>query len=1075
MNDERARRPWLPALALCLSAVFLASRPGFSGYAPGCTVALTVPGSVAHEFHDVVVQPDGKFVAVGYVEKPGGDTDFLVARFHPDLTLDLTFAAPNGYVTRDIYLKGEHDQAFAVAIQSDLKIVVAGFADFNSSKRDMGFARYNPDGTLDAGFGAFGVDFKSSAVDVAYGITVAPDGKIVAAGYYTDSGTPRIAVLRFLKDGTLDPMFGDGTPDLAPIPLSDIATDVVLDRQGRILLSVTVDRGTSKDFAVVRLDNLGELDPAFTVTGMGWSALDIGTNSVDDTAALLLRPDDSIILAGTSNGNMAVARFLPNGPVDAAFGSGGSSTHDFGGPDMGHDVAVDSGGNLVVAGQARFVSVELGVARFFSSGGFDSAFSNDVTPADDIAYAVEILETGKILLVGSTAGFPSRVGTLALFNPDGTQDCGEKVLHPTADGPIGATFSENCTAEYWKCVNDQTGFADEGTVEPADGDVTFIQGSVPVAQALFELADGKLPPGKVVTELEITGRMRWVGGAGTPEVQLMFTRNGFGPPVLGNVLSISNVTYQNFSHRFVGLNMSSAELDALRIGIDYSAGQGVALTQLYVRVVFGDSLLHPVQVFTATATGDAGGGRVLLNWLNPSSGLYDETVIHRVPGCPAGPGVGVPVATGSAGLGKSGNAADAGLANGTPYFYTAYVEDADNNSSTGVCIQATPFDATLVKTEWIYRTGISILTTPGLRVNFGANESVAYTVANDGLVHAVFGGPVADGGGLWPAGWAPPRLGAAAPDRPVLMPLPPTNQLALVTGAEDGRVYAVDAVTGEFLWRSAPLAATIVGSPAAALTLYSASKDFVFVGSRVMGARNRFYALNASDGTVAWFFDNPGGADIGMIIAAAVVDPLAEHVYFTSHPGPSMNAIWCLDYTVTPPAACPGWSPNFGVAVPSGGEVETSPILYKGVLYVSDVSPGDLYAVDPSSGLSSVVAGVGGSGVNGYVFPRFFQDIVFASSTGFLHAINTGSGVIWSEPASAPSTPLHVPGTDQVYVGTINGLLRMYSASSGGAPIDECVGDCSTTQVGSPAYDVLRRMMYAGTADGEVYAFRTPF
>jgi len=83
--------------------------------------------------------------------------------------------------------------------------------------------------------------------------------------------------------------------------------------------------------------------------------------------------------------------------------------------------------------------------------------------------------------------------------------------------------------------------------------------------------------------------------------------------------------------------------------------------------------------------------------------------------------------------------------------------------------------------------------------------------------------------------------------------------------------------------------------------------------------------------------------------------------------------------------------------------------------------------------------------------------------------------VPWSQLATAPSTPLHVPGTDQVYVGTIDGLLRMYSASSGGTPVDECIGDCATTQVGSPAYDVLRQMSYVGTADGEMYGVRTPF
>ena len=68
-------------------------------------------------------------------------------------------------------------------------------------------ARYNSDGTLDATFGGGGkVMTDVSAWDVAYGVAIQADGKIVVAGSSRSQG--RFALARYDSDGTLDASFG---------------------------------------------------------------------------------------------------------------------------------------------------------------------------------------------------------------------------------------------------------------------------------------------------------------------------------------------------------------------------------------------------------------------------------------------------------------------------------------------------------------------------------------------------------------------------------------------------------------------------------------------------------------------------------------------------------------------------------------------------------------------------------------------------------------------------------------------------------------------------------------------------
>ena len=169
--------------------------PGFSG--DGTTqVFFDAGGLKADHVTAVALQADGKTVIVGYADGPNGDRDFAVSRLNFDGSLDASFGL-NGHVRVAFDLGGsKNDEARAVVIQPDGKIVVAGQVDRNNGDIDMGVLRLNSDGTLDGGAGdstpgdAFSTDGKATVffdlggtnIDVANGVALMGE-KIVLAGY----------------------------------------------------------------------------------------------------------------------------------------------------------------------------------------------------------------------------------------------------------------------------------------------------------------------------------------------------------------------------------------------------------------------------------------------------------------------------------------------------------------------------------------------------------------------------------------------------------------------------------------------------------------------------------------------------------------------------------------------------------------------------------------------------------------------------------------------------------------------------------------------------------------------------
>lgn len=379
------------------------------------------------------VQSDGKIVLVGSAEiTADGDTDFAVTRLNADGTLDLTFGT-GGKKTIAFDLGGVNcDVATCVAIQSDGKIVIGGYAQRTiSGNFDFALVRLNTDGSLDNSFSTDGkatvsFDYGGTGDDRASGIAIQPDGRIVIVGYakVANDGRSDFAMARLTTTGDLDTTFSvDGLKRVDFNGGDDKAKAVTIQSNGRIVI---VGSGQSSnagyDFAIARITPTGSMDRSFTSDGRKVISFNRGGNMNDQASAVAIQTDGSLVIAGTStssagDGDFAVARVKSNGSMDYTFGMKGRKAFGIdlgaGNEDQLKSMALQSDGKIVVGGFAQLTAegdFDFAVARLNVDGSLDPTFSADGKKniafdvggtKTDLAHSVVIQSDGKILLAGS--------------------------------------------------------------------------------------------------------------------------------------------------------------------------------------------------------------------------------------------------------------------------------------------------------------------------------------------------------------------------------------------------------------------------------------------------------------------------------------------------------------------------------------------------------------------------------------------------------------------------------------------------------------------------------------------------
>jgi uncharacterized delta-60 repeat protein len=363
----------------------------------------------------VVVQNDGKIIAAGF-SSSGGNNDFALARYNPDGQLDTSFGTA-GIVTTSVRANSE---ITSVALQSDGKIVAAGWSYDNTFLNNFGLARYNSDGQLDTSFGTAGIVTTSMGAQSsgAEEIKIQSDGKIVVAGYSETASITSFALARYNSDGSLDTSFGTGGKTTTSIEgNNEYANSLVIQSDGKIIaagysLNQTGTRNDN-DFALVRYNTNGSLDTSFGTGGKVTTAIGPGYDNINTIA---IQGDGKIVAAGYSdniNGiyaDFALVRYNTNGSLDTSFGTGGKVTNEIdpGDGSEAFSIVVQNDQKLVLAGSsfAGGGNSIIAVARYNVDGSLDTSFGTGgktTTPIEALSRgrSVVVQSDGKILVAGS--------------------------------------------------------------------------------------------------------------------------------------------------------------------------------------------------------------------------------------------------------------------------------------------------------------------------------------------------------------------------------------------------------------------------------------------------------------------------------------------------------------------------------------------------------------------------------------------------------------------------------------------------------------------------------------------------
>ncbi|MFN2509038.1 MAG: delta-60 repeat domain-containing protein [Chthoniobacterales bacterium] len=340
-------------------------------------VTTDFPGRAA-AISALVVQPDGKIVVAG--------TDFILARYNPDGSLDSSFGN-RGIVMTNFAGQRSHASALALQADGKIVAAGTHFVAFSSddsSDTDFALARYNPDGTLDATFGSGGqitTDFDGFNDD-AFSVFIQSDGRIVAVGSAKNPANfYDFAAARYLPDGTVDTSFGSGGKVRTDFGAADFdqARSAALQPDGKIVAAGTTssNNGITVDFAVARYELNGTLDTTFGSDGK--TVIDFGS-FLQTAQKVLLQPDGKIVTVGyanteSSDSDFLLARCNPDGSLDSSFGADGRVRASFGELNGGaFDAVVQPDGNIVAVGfhaTETDLGVEFAMARLLgSSEGF---------------------------------------------------------------------------------------------------------------------------------------------------------------------------------------------------------------------------------------------------------------------------------------------------------------------------------------------------------------------------------------------------------------------------------------------------------------------------------------------------------------------------------------------------------------------------------------------------------------------------------------------------------------------------------------------------------------------------------
>lgn len=348
---------------------------------------------------DILVQPDGKIVAVGNFDYINGVVSPRIARLNSDGTLDSGFQSLIAFGNPP----GSETFISSVAIQPDGRLVIVGSLLIQGGSIERKFVyRLNADGSVDPAFTSPTMNSNP------WSVALQADGKIVIGGFFTTiNSTSRVRIARLNGDGSLDTTFNPGTGASSSV----LSVNVMANGQIMATGNFSTINGTPRG-GVALFNPEGTLDatfaPAAGTAGSVYGATPNGSG--------YLINGTFVNLSGVERSTLGAMN--ADGSVDVSF-SAETRLHT-----PVRSILVLPDGKMLVGGLFNQLNGEpcFGITRLNANGTRDLSFDGTAVNALNVGRLIQQPD-GKILVIG--AGIRINNGPTKLIvrlNADGTPD-----------------------------------------------------------------------------------------------------------------------------------------------------------------------------------------------------------------------------------------------------------------------------------------------------------------------------------------------------------------------------------------------------------------------------------------------------------------------------------------------------------------------------------------------------------------------------------------------------------------------------------------------------------------------------
>ena len=314
----------------------------------------------SYSVDEIVFQTDGKIICGGDFTKYRGVTAYNnIIRLNVDGSADSSFVTGTGFSGGTVW---------GLALQSDGKILCVGnFTSYSGISAD-GIIRLNTDGSKDTSF-VYGSGF--SGTTGPYAIALQSDGKIIVGGYFDNyNGTSVPRLIRLNTDGTYDSSFSYTTPNADVFAITVQSDNKVV--VGGQFGTITYSGGTPTVNYIYRVNSNGSYDTTFNGGGTRFD------NAVRDiniqTDGKIVVVGDFTTYNGSSS--QGIVRLNTNASVDSSFNVGTGFYYTL--ADVEYELDIQPDGKILVVGSFQSyngTTTGLGICRINTNGSLDTSFN----------------------------------------------------------------------------------------------------------------------------------------------------------------------------------------------------------------------------------------------------------------------------------------------------------------------------------------------------------------------------------------------------------------------------------------------------------------------------------------------------------------------------------------------------------------------------------------------------------------------------------------------------------------------------------------------------------------------------